>query len=152
MQAGIKTRLTPFYDLALYPRLLHLLISLHSQNEYLSMNNDQRGTSRSLSIRHCKNCKSELENDYVHSHCPHCLAGAEIKPRYTDLTLNNGKIARFLRVDWWHRPRYRITLDDNREFEVCCTELNGTYLHTMSGGCDPEPELPLKHEFQPVNT
>jgi len=61
-----------------------------------------------------------------------------------DLKLNNGQIAKFLRVDYWSRPVYELECG----IKVCCVELNGTYLHTMTS--DGEPIAPLKAEYQPV--
>jgi hypothetical protein len=61
-----------------------------------------------------------------------------------DLTLKNGQKALFLSIDYWSRPTYK--LESGRV--VCCTELNGTHLHTITDG--GEPCSPLKEEFQPV--
>jgi hypothetical protein len=61
-----------------------------------------------------------------------------------NLTLNNGQTATFQHTDDWARPVYR--LESGRL--VCCVNLNGTHLHTMSR--DGEPDSPLKAEFQPV--
>jgi len=63
-----------------------------------------------------------------------------------DLTLNNGQTATFSYTDDWHRPVYLL---ENGE-KVCCTNLNGTHLHTMSPDYG-EPEFSLKEEFQPVS-
>ncbi len=62
-----------------------------------------------------------------------------------DLTLKNGQKATYLYTDDWDRPVYR--LED--EVKVCCINLNGTYLHTMSGEFG-EPDSPLKDEYQPI--
>jgi len=32
---------------------------------------------------------------------------------------------------------------------VCCINLNGTYLHTVTGDFE-EPDCPLKDEYQPI--
>lgn len=61
-----------------------------------------------------------------------------------DLILNNGQTAKFLRIDYWSRPVYELECG----IEVCCTELNGTYLHTMTS--DGEADSPLKNEYQPL--
>ena len=60
------------------------------------------------------------------------------------LTLNNGQTAKFVYVDRWDRPVYK--LEDGTK--VCCTNLTGTYLHTMSR--DGEPDSPLIHGYQPI--
>ena len=60
-----------------------------------------------------------------------------------DLVLNNGQKAVYSHTDWWSRPNY--VLESGRK--VCCIDLNGTNLHTMSK--DGEPCFPLKEEFQP---
>lgn len=60
------------------------------------------------------------------------------------LILKNGKTAQFLYKDRFDRPGYKL----DSGTKVCCVNLNGTYLHTMS--CDSgEPDCPLKDEFQP---
>ena len=62
-----------------------------------------------------------------------------------DLTLNNGQTATYKYTDDWSRPVYQLEND----VMVCCTELNGSYLHVIieeSG----EPCTPLRQEFQPV--
>lgn len=64
-----------------------------------------------------------------------------------DLVLNNGQTAEFLREDDWSRPVYRL----ENGVEVCCINLNGTYLHTMTGDFG-EPDCPLKEEYQPNNS
>ncbi len=63
-----------------------------------------------------------------------------------DLILNNGQSAKFLYTDDWHRPVYQL----QNGAKVCCTNLNGTYLHTISGNFG-EPDSPLKDEYQPKN-
>ena len=78
--------------------------------------------------------------------CILSINGKQIKENdkaFKDLTLNNGQKAKFIDIDFWDRPVYK--LESGRK--VCCIELNGTYLHTLSGD---EPDLPLKEEFQPV--
>ena len=65
-----------------------------------------------------------------------------------DLLLNNGSTAVFVCIDIWDRPQYDIDIN-GKTFRVCCTELNGTYLHTMSSDLE-EPISPLKQEYQPV--
>jgi len=62
-----------------------------------------------------------------------------------NLVLNNGQTATFLYEDDWGRPVYKLESGT----KVCCVNLNGTHLHTMSRDCG-EPESPLKKEFQPV--
>ncbi|MGL4616541.1 MAG: hypothetical protein ACRCVV_22140 [Shewanella sp.] len=64
---------------------------------------------------------------------------------FKDLTLNNGQTAVFQEVDYWDRPVYQL---ENKRL-VCCVNLNGTYLHTMTP--DGEPDSALVHDFQPVN-
>ncbi len=59
-----------------------------------------------------------------------------------DLILNNGQTAMFLYIDDWSRPVYRL----ENGVRVCCVNLNGTFLHTVSGG---EPGYSLKQEYQP---
>lgn len=61
-----------------------------------------------------------------------------------DLTLNNGQTAVFLYKDAFCRPVYKLESGT----KVCCVNLDGTYLHTMSGDID-EPDCPLKEEYQP---
>ncbi|MGI2023849.1 hypothetical protein [Shewanella glacialipiscicola] len=63
-----------------------------------------------------------------------------------DLVLNNGQKAIFLYKDDFSRPVYK--LESGRK--VCCTNLNGTYLHSISGDFG-EPDCPLKDEYQPIN-
>ena len=58
------------------------------------------------------------------------------------LTLKNGQTAEFLYSDNWDRPVYK--LEDGTK--VCCVNLDGSYLHTMSR--DGEPDSPLNEEFQ----
>jgi len=60
-----------------------------------------------------------------------------------DLTLNNGETAKFCYIDGWRRPVY-----DVHGVKVCCVNLDGTFLHTMTD--DGEPLSPLKQEFQPI--
>jgi len=62
-----------------------------------------------------------------------------------DLILNNGQTAKFVRMDDWSRPIYE--LESGRG--VCCVNMDGTYLHTMSLECG-EPDTPLIYEYQPV--
>lgn len=59
-----------------------------------------------------------------------------------DLILNDGSTAKYLYTDYWSRPVYQL----ENGSRVCCIELNGTHLHTMSR--DGEPEYPIKN--QPV--
>lgn len=63
-----------------------------------------------------------------------------------NLTLNNGQTATYKYTDEWYRPIYQL----ENGVMVCCTNLDGTYLHTMSGDLG-EPCMPLKQEFQPVD-
>ena len=67
---------------------------------------------------------------------------------FKDLTLNNGQVAKFSHVDFWSRPNYIIE-HKGRQIQVCCTELNGTHLHTVDADWE-EPIAPLKHDFQPM--
>ena len=60
-----------------------------------------------------------------------------------NLTLNNGQIAKYLHRDDWDRPVYEL----KNGIKVCCTELDGSYLHTISDW--DEPISPLKKEYQP---
>ena len=62
-----------------------------------------------------------------------------------DLTLKNGQKAIFLYEDDFSRPVYQL---ENGK-KVCCINLNGTYLHTITPNYG-EPEFPLKEEFQPI--
>jgi hypothetical protein len=62
-----------------------------------------------------------------------------------DLTLKNGQTAKFLFVDDWDRPTYKLESGS----KVCCVNLNGTYLHTISEDYG-EPIAPLKDEYQPA--
>lgn len=62
---------------------------------------------------------------------------------FSDLVLQNHQIATFKYVDDWDRPVYKLQSGTH----VCCVNLDGTYLHTMSGG---EPDCPLKEEYQPL--
>jgi len=70
-----------------------------------------------------------------------------------NLTLNNGLIATYTHTDFWNRPHYTIEYKD-KIHRVCCTELNGTYLHTIVfsnyDDGDGEPNTPLRKDFQPV--
>lgn len=61
-----------------------------------------------------------------------------------NLILKNGQTAKYLHKDDWNRPVYQ--LENGRK--VCCTNLNGTYLHSMNRA--GEPESPLSDDFQPV--
>ncbi len=61
-----------------------------------------------------------------------------------DLILNNGQTAKYLYSDDWSRPVYQL----ESGVKVCCPNLNGTHLHTMSGDLG-EPDSPLKYEYQP---
>jgi len=63
------------------------------------------------------------------------------------LTLNNGMTAKFFYLDDFRRPVYVIN-HKGKEYRVCCVELNGTFLHSLTK--EGEPLAPLKHEFQPV--
>ncbi|MBS0045168.1 hypothetical protein KFE26_23270 [Shewanella sp. M16] len=63
-----------------------------------------------------------------------------------DLVLNNGQKAIFIYIDDFSRPVYQ--LESGRK--VCCINLNGTYLHSISGDIG-EPDCPLKEEYQPIN-
>lgn len=62
-----------------------------------------------------------------------------------DLLLNNGNIARYVETDRFSRPVYDITLRNTHR--VCCVNLDGTYLHSMS--VSGEPMSPLAKSFQP---
>jgi len=62
-----------------------------------------------------------------------------------DLTLKNGQTATFLYEDDWGRPVYQL----ENGIKVCCINLNGTYLHTVTGDFE-EPDCPLKDEYQPI--
>ncbi len=61
-----------------------------------------------------------------------------------DLILNNGQTAKLLYEDDWHRPVYQL----ENGTKVCCINLNGTFLHTISADYG-EPDCPLKDEYQP---
>jgi hypothetical protein len=62
-----------------------------------------------------------------------------------DLILKNGQKAEFLYEDDWGRPVYKLESGT----KVCCPNLNGTHLHTMTESYG-EPDCPLKEEYQPV--
>ncbi len=68
---------------------------------------------------------------------------------YTDLTLNNGTLAVFIGLDDWSRPLYKIN-HNGKDITLCCTEMDGTYLHTISADWG-EPIAPVRNEFQPMN-
>lgn len=70
--------------------------------------------------------------------------------KFKDLKLNNGLFAKFLDVDFWSRPHYSIEYKGNLH-RVCCTECDGTYLHSLTPTNDPEgePDSPLVKDFQP---
>ncbi len=60
-----------------------------------------------------------------------------------DLILKNGQKASYLYTDRFDRPVYKLESGT----KVCCVNLDGTYLHTLSGS---EPCSPLKEEYQPA--
>jgi hypothetical protein len=62
-----------------------------------------------------------------------------------NLKLNNGEIAKYAGADFWYRPTY--LMEDGTT--VCCVNLNGTFLHTISP--EGEPDSPLKEGYQPVS-
>lgn len=62
---------------------------------------------------------------------------------HTDLILKNGQLAEFLYTDNWDRPVYK--LGNGRK--VCCVNLDGTHLHSITS--DGEPDSPLVDDFQP---
>ena len=66
-----------------------------------------------------------------------------------DLTLNNGAKATYIYTDFWSRPVYEIDLPSGATAKVCCTELDGTHLHTYNSEWE-EPISPLKQEYQPA--
>ena len=61
-----------------------------------------------------------------------------------NLILKNGQTAKFIHEDEWNRPVYRL---DNG-VKVCCVNLDGTHLHTMTPDSG-EPDCPLIEEYQP---
>jgi len=61
-----------------------------------------------------------------------------------NLKLKNGQTAEFLYMDGFDRPVYK--LEDGEK--VCCVNLDGTYLHTMSKY--GEPDSPLRDGYQPI--
>lgn len=61
----------------------------------------------------------------------------------TDLTLNNGSVARFSYEDDWNRNVYEI---DWKDKTIDVVDVDGV-LHSMTQ--DGEPNCPLKVEFQP---
>tara|TARA_R110001583_G_C5432086_1_gene388961 strand:+ start:81 stop:281 length:201 start_codon:yes stop_codon:yes gene_type:complete len=61
-----------------------------------------------------------------------------------DLTLNNGQVAEYKYTDSFDRPVYKLESGTL----VCCVNLNGTYLHTITKEYG-EPCSPLKEEYQP---
>lgn len=61
----------------------------------------------------------------------------------TDLTLNNGLVARFSYEDDWNRNVYEI---DWKDKTIDVVDVDGV-LHSMTK--DGEPSYPLKVEFQP---
>ena len=64
-----------------------------------------------------------------------------------NLILKNGTVAKFLYNDDFSRPVYEVT-NNKRTFRVCCVNMDGTYLHTISASIG-EPCSPLKDELQP---
>lgn len=64
---------------------------------------------------------------------------------FHDLLLNNGQTAKYLYLDNFDRPVYQ--LESGRK--VCCVDLDGTNLHTMSS--EGEPDSPLINDYHPVN-
>lgn len=71
-----------------------------------------------------------------------CLAPTAKVDR--DLVLNNGQKAKHNGFDFWSRPIYELASG----IKVCCVNLNGSFLHTMSK--DGEPISPLTEPYQPV--
>lgn len=63
---------------------------------------------------------------------------------HKNLELNNGQKAIYLYEDNFHRPVYEL----ENGMKVCCTEMNGTFLHSMTPE-HGEPDCPLKKEYQP---
>jgi len=61
-----------------------------------------------------------------------------------NLKLNNGQTATFKYIDNFSRPVYKL---ENKAL-VCCIDLNGTNLHTITRS--GEPECPLIFDFQPT--
>ena len=61
----------------------------------------------------------------------------------TDLTLNNGSVARFSYEDDWNRNVYEI---DWKDKTIDVVDVDGV-LHSMTQ--DGEPNCPLKVELQP---
>ena len=61
-----------------------------------------------------------------------------------DLKLINGQTAKFINVDDWDRPVYLLENDK----KVCCINLNGTCLYTITEY--GEPCSPLGKDYQPV--
>ena len=61
-----------------------------------------------------------------------------------NLKLKNGQTAVYTHTDYWDRPCYEL-IDKTK---VCCINLNGTYLHSMTH--TGEPEYPLGEDWQPV--
>jgi len=59
-----------------------------------------------------------------------------------DLILNNGQKANHMGFDFWCRPVYKLESGES----VCCVNLDGTFLHTISK--DGEPNSPLTLEYQ----
>ena len=59
-----------------------------------------------------------------------------------DLLLKNGEKAIFINLDDFGRPVYEL----NNGSKVCCVNLDGSHLHSMSK--QGEPECPLKSEYQ----
>jgi hypothetical protein len=62
----------------------------------------------------------------------------------TDLTLNNGSVARFSYEDDWNRNVYEI---DWKDKTIDVVDVDGV-LHSMTQ--DGEPNCPLKVELQPL--
>ena len=62
----------------------------------------------------------------------------------TDLTLNNGLVARFSYEDDWNRNVYEI---DWKDKTIDVVDVDGV-LHSMTQ--DGEPNCPLKNELQPL--
>lgn len=62
-----------------------------------------------------------------------------------NLKLKNGQTATFLYEDDWSRPVYRL----ENGYKAVCVNMDGTYLHSVSGS--GEPDCPLRDEYQPID-
>lgn len=92
-----------------------------------------------------------VNNDYVgpwHTQKVWACRELEELELSQNIELNNGQVARFVIIDYWSRPQYDISFK-GKLIRVCCINLDGTYLPTMSSDFE-EPISALNSDFQPV--